>query len=224
MQLEPWFPKDLELALHNKPSEEEVTQLLKQTSSPPRFVYGVLMLPTVLKYIIDMDHQTRMDKFMIHGTLAGYQLQQFADSSPPVITRSSNPAALVEGFLVFNLNESQRSALFDFESGLMRLDTVQVTIQEKINEQLNSLRIIEASAFVWLEPQGQLTPIRSTWWNIGDFVKSSFYRNMLDSQYRRATLPPGEWRFVELDLGEIRDDLERGLENDPLSDSISDSA
>src|SRR5205809_734817 len=80
-------------------------RLPRKPGCSPRFVYGILMLPTVLKYYLDAKQTSDIDKSMTQASLFGYKLYQFSESSPPVICKSSDPQATVEGILIFDLDE-----------------------------------------------------------------------------------------------------------------------
>jgi Gamma-glutamyl cyclotransferase, AIG2-like len=180
-------PRDYELAKNNMLSEEEVDGFLQKPGSSTRFVYGALMLPTVLKYYIHMDQSMDITKNMTQATLFGYKLYCLTESgsSPrlPVIAPSSDPTASVEGMLIFDLNEDQRNAIYDFEAGLMELASVNVEICQRNSENLRSLRIIEpVGAFVWQGPKEGLIPTQTHTWDISNLINTSFYDNIVRSQ------------------------------------------
>ncbi|KAJ5585008.1 uncharacterized protein N7459_004808 [Penicillium hispanicum] len=187
MELKPWYPRDFKLALSNTFSEDDLSLLLQQPGSSPRFVYGVLMLPSVLKYYIDAEPGSQIHQSMTPATLFGYQLHRFSECSTPVIARSSNPQAAVEGMLIFSLDEKQRNAIYELEGGLMCLANVQVEICQKDAAQVHTLRIVDAGAFTWTDPRVALVPIRSTSWSFDHFLKGPFYQYMTDSQRRSSS-------------------------------------
>ncbi|RJE22388.1 AIG2-like family [Aspergillus sclerotialis] len=187
MDFKQWYPKDFILALSNTLTEKEVTLFLQKPGSSPRFVYGILMLPTVLKYYIDMDQAVEIDKSMTQATLFGYQLYQFADSSPPVIVRSSDPKAVVDGMLIFNLNERQRNSIYELEGGLMDLVSAQVEICEEDCRGERNLRSVEAGTFAWENSKEGLISTKTTSWGIDGFLNSPFYEN-IDRAQRRTSL------------------------------------
>ncbi|KAL1987396.1 hypothetical protein VTN96DRAFT_4112 [Rasamsonia emersonii] len=190
MEIKPWYPADYRLAMSNTFSEEEVNYFLRKPGCTPRFVYGVLMLPTALKYYIDMDQRIDIAQNMTQATLFGYQLYAFAESSPPVIAPSSNPRASVEGMLVFNLNEVQRNAIYQFETGLMDLVSVEVEICQRDARNIRSLRTIEpVGTFAWRGSADGLIPLRRAAWQVDDFLRSTFYRHIERSQRASWTAP-----------------------------------
>ncbi|KAJ5947320.1 hypothetical protein N7466_000335 [Penicillium verhagenii] len=161
-------------------SEKDVSRFLKRPGSSPRFVYGVLMLPTVLKYYIGMEQRCEIHNSMTQATISGYQLHQYAESSSPVITPSSDPKAIVEGMLIFNLNEQQRNALYEFEAGLMHLTSVQVEICEKDADQMHQLHTVDAGAFTWTDSTQGMTRVSDSSLCIGKFLNSPFYRSSVE--------------------------------------------
>lgn len=144
------------------------------------------MLPTVLKYYIDADQGYPVEKAMTQATLYGYQLHQFAEESTPVITPSSDPADVVDGMLIFNLDHHQRNAIYEFEGGLMCLSSVQVSICQREHGHLYSMRSVEAGTFVWSGSKEGLIPLKSVAWSVDSFLESPFYKYISDSQYRTA--------------------------------------
>ncbi|THC97833.1 hypothetical protein EYZ11_002686 [Aspergillus tanneri] len=189
MKCQPWYPKDFERTLNNTLPEEEVTLLLQKPNCSPRFVYGVLMLPTILKYFIGMDQTVKIDRRMTFATISGYKLYQFSSSSTPVIVPSREPHAVVEGILVFGLNEHQRNAMYEAEGGLMNLVSVQARIfqSDRIDDHdMRSVRTVDAGAFAWKECADGLIPVHSSAWSIDGFLKSPFYDLIAQSQHRQA--------------------------------------
>ncbi|KAA8648129.1 uncharacterized protein ATNIH1004_004012 [Aspergillus tanneri] len=173
MKCQPWYPKDFERTLNNTLPEEEVTLLLQKPNCSPRFVYGVLMLPTILKYFIGMDQTVKIDRRM----------------TTPVIVPSREPHAVVEGILVFGLNEHQRNAMYEAEGGLMNLVSVQARIfqSDRIDDHdMRSVRTVDAGAFAWKECADGLIPVHSSAWSIDGFLKSPFYDLIAQSQHRQA--------------------------------------
>lgn len=187
MEFKPWYPADFGHALNNILSEDEVTRLLQKPGCEPRFVYGILMLPTALKYFIDVDQHVNIERGITQATLFGYRLYRFADASTPVIAPSSDPKAAVEGLLIFGLNEPQRNAIHELEAGLMRLVNVQVEICQKEPGEasgLQSVRTVDAGAFSWEDSKEGLIPVKSTAWPLGDFLVGPFYEQIAGSQHK----------------------------------------
>ncbi|KAL1857747.1 hypothetical protein Plec18170_002971 [Paecilomyces lecythidis] len=183
MELKPWYPSDYRHALKNILTSSEVNHFLNKPDCGPRFVYGPLMLPTVLRYHIHMNQHIDISKTMTRATLHGYRLCKFADSSPPVIIRSTDPQSVVQGMLIFGLNNEQRNAIYDFEAGLMDLCSVQVDIWQWDDEYSRSVRTVDGvGAFQWNSSSEGLTPLEATSWSVDDFLESAFYDHVRHSQ------------------------------------------
>lgn len=202
MEMEPWYPTDFKLALSNTISKDDVTIFHQQPGSSPRFVYGALMLPTVLKYYVNIDQCYEIHTSMTQATLPGYQLYQFAESSLPVLTPSTDPKDTVEGMLIFNLDEQQRNALYEFEAGLMCLTNVQVEICQKDTDQMHHLRIVDAGAFTWTKSTQGMTRIPDSSWSVREFLQSPFYQHMSQSQ-DRSSLGVCDWESHGEPDGEV---------------------
>ncbi|KAJ5770244.1 uncharacterized protein N7511_002295 [Penicillium nucicola] len=191
MAFDPSYPEDFKRALTNTISDKDMDQFVKHGGSP-RFVYGALMLPTVLKYYIDREQNVKIHKQMTQATLHGYQLYDFADDGVPVIVRSHQPHANVKGMLIFNLSNEERNSIYEFEGGLMQLSSVQVDTIQKSCLGVYEMRKIDAGAFVWHESAHLLSPriglkvIHASSWDLVPFLEGIFYRDIKASQRRGA--------------------------------------
>lgn len=154
------------------------------------------MLPTVLKYYINIDQCYEIHTSMTQATLPGYQLYQFADSSSPILSPSSDPKDIVEGMLIFNLDEQQRNALYEFEAGLMCLTNVQVEICQKDADHMHHLHSVDAGAFTWTKSTQGMTRISDSSWCVREFLQSPFYQYMSQSQ-DRSSLGVSDWEYSE---------------------------
>ncbi|GLA42058.1 hypothetical protein AnigIFM63309_010386 [Aspergillus niger] len=146
------YPSDFLEARSNTLTDDEVNHLVEKPGCAARFVYGVLMLPTVLKYFLDVPQTTDIARRMMSATVYGFKLYQFGPDSTPVMLPSSDPQHRVEGMLILGLNEEQRNKVYEYESGLMRLVDVQAYISQLDSfegYEIRSVRIVDAGAFVW---------------------------------------------------------------------------
>lgn len=183
MELKPWYPPDYRHALGNMLSSNEVDYFLSKADCCPRFVYGPLMLPTVLKYYIHMDQDIDISRNMTQATLYGYRLCKFAESSPPAIVPSADPRSMVKGMLIFDLDKDQRNSIYDFEAGLTDLCSVEVDIWQRDDEYTRSVRTVEGvGTFLWKSSTDGLTPLEETSWSIDTFLDSTFYDHIRRSQ------------------------------------------
>lgn len=193
MEFKSWYPNEFKLVLGNTLTEEQVDQFLKKPGSSPRFVYGMLMLPTVLKHFISTDKGSDVQESMTQATLFGYKLYQLDGSNAPVIVRSSDTRASVEGILILDLDDEQRNSIYQLEGGLMKLVSLQVEILcQKNSDGHRNLKSIDAGTFAWTDDKLGLVPMKSSAWKIDAFLKSQFYQNIEQSENRRLleTPPP----------------------------------
>ncbi|KAJ5371253.1 uncharacterized protein N7496_007345 [Penicillium cataractarum] len=170
------LPQDYDSARANIFTDSKVDTLIRQHGSSPRFVYGPLVLPTVLKYYTDSPKSYPMEKYMTKATLHGYELYQIAEKSVPVIARSANPDAIVKGMVVFNLGDSERNDISELEICLKHLEAVQVEIECMAGKKPK--RFVDAGTFVWSGSVDGLIRMYSASWDPTSFVNSSFYRNI----------------------------------------------
>ncbi|KAB8277648.1 hypothetical protein BDV30DRAFT_234517 [Aspergillus minisclerotigenes] len=188
MECKPWYPADFNQALLNTFTEETLKELLERPDCAPRFVYGVLMLPTVLKYFIGEDPATDITKRMTRACISGYMLYQISPKSPPVVVETSNPHDTVHGMLVLGLDVNQRNLIYELEGGLMNLVDVRAQIRLKDGSlpchDICSGRMIDAGMFAWHGSKEGLVPVESTAWPLDWFLKEKFYENIVNSQHR----------------------------------------
>lgn len=81
--------------------------------------------------------------------------------------------------LVFNLEVSKWSDIFELKFGLMHLEAVQVEIECESGGKKPLL--VDAGAFVWTGSVDGLIPMQYTSWFPTVFVVSSFYQNIEQS-------------------------------------------
>ncbi|KAJ9291319.1 hypothetical protein DTO021C3_1119 [Paecilomyces variotii] len=204
MEPKPWYPADYRRALGNILTVSEVDHFLSKADCSPRFVYGPLMIPIVLKYHIHMGQQVDISKNMTQATLHGYRLCTFADSSPPVIIRSTDPRSVVQGMLIFNLDNEQRNLIYHFEAGLTDLCSVEVDIWQWDDDYTRSVRTVDGvGTFLWNSSTEDVTPLEKTSWSVDAFLDSAFY----DHIWRSQMAVEAEAQFSSADQVEEMSDL-----------------
>ncbi|KKK18150.1 hypothetical protein P175DRAFT_0504976 [Aspergillus ochraceoroseus IBT 24754] len=206
MKWDPTYPQDFKQALSQSFSKEEVTQLLAKSSCPPRFIYGALMLPTVLKYFLELPQVANVD--MMPATLRGYELSLIAEKNLPVIAPSSDPQTLVEGMLVFGLNEQQRNRIYDVEGGLTQLVYVRVMVRQRdtldLHNDITEMRPVDAGTFAFNGPsKAGLIPVGDTYWAVDDFLGSAFYEQ-IEGHQRRDQLERSDRNGLYWGFGAMR--------------------
>jgi hypothetical protein len=193
----PSHPRDFLDARRRKPSEEELTNLIGDSKYPPLFVYGHLMLPTVLKYFVDLPQSANVD--MIFATLGGYKLYHFSGETNscrglPTIRPSSSPYHHVEGMLIFGLTQEQRSMVSEVE-GAPTGQTPLVDVQVRVSQldtfarcQYTSQKLVDAGTFVWIKTDGWslegVEPMETSYWPIDEFLQGQLYENIVRYQNR----------------------------------------
>ncbi|KAL2864440.1 gamma-glutamylcyclotransferase family protein [Aspergillus lucknowensis] len=185
------YPLDFKAALRT-PSTAKVRRLLSKPSHAPRFVYGALILPTVLKYFFDLPQNAEVD--MVPATLWGFKLYTMSEGGLPTILRSPEESCLVEGMLVFGLDEFQRNRISEVEGGggMMKFVDVEVQVYQKDlvgHYEVKDLRPIDAGTFVWDRPVDPgMVPVKATYWSPDDFLAGQFYEHITLNQRRELDL------------------------------------
>lgn len=176
------YPADYRRALENVLTTEDVDKSLRSPgATPPVFVFGALKLPSVLQYVIDAGSDFDVVSKMVQATALDHRLHYICELDIPVIQPASELGQSVDGFLVFGLNAEQRGRIHQFETGLTKLDTVQV----EICQWDGGLRTIDAAAFVWIEEEKTaLADCTSRSWKIDEFLKTNLYAHMVKSVSR----------------------------------------
>jgi hypothetical protein len=187
MQWKEGYPLDFKEALKT-PSEAEISRLMSRFSQTPRFVYGALMLPTVLKYFVSMPQHAKVD--MVPATLRGFKLYKIAEGGLPTIVRSKGETSEVEGMLIFGLDDEQRNSIFELESGggLTEYTAVQVQVHQKDvvgRYRVKDTRSFDAGTFIWSDHTTHLlTAVATSSWDLDDFLAGQFYENIVKIQNR----------------------------------------
>ncbi|KAL3496217.1 hypothetical protein BJX62DRAFT_194316 [Aspergillus germanicus] len=185
MQWKEGYPLDFKEALKT-PSEAEISRLVSRSSQAPRFVYGALMLPTVLKYFVSLPQHVKVD--MVPATLRGFKLYKIAEGGLPTIVRSKEETSEVEGMLIFGLDDEQRNSIFELEGrgGLTEFTAVQVQIYQKDvvgRYQVKDTRTVDAGTFIWSDhTTNMLTAVAASCWDLDDFLAGQFYENIVKIQ------------------------------------------
>lgn len=175
------YPADYRRALENVFTTKEIDNSLKSPgSSTPVFLFGFLKLPSVLRNIIDAGSDFDVVNKMVQASALDHRLYEIEGTDIPTIQPTSELGQSVDGFLVFGLSSEQRGKIYQFETGLARLDTVRVEICQRDG----GLRTLDAAAFVWADdPYGLIvSPSRS--WKIDVFLKTHLYAQMVRSVAR----------------------------------------
>ena len=131
------------------------------------FVYGSLMSPRVLAYVIGHPHPHTAP-----ASLSGFHRFAIRSRTYPALCRSSNEKELVKGVLVMGLSESDIRKLDDFEGSDYERTPIKVTLE---NGQL-----VEAFTYVWAESDHDL------------YGEWSFERDFLPNEDKTLR----EWGFL----------------------------
>jgi hypothetical protein len=168
------YPKDYQCALKNVLSSEHLTQLLKKC--PPLFLFGALKLPSVLKYVIDVEPDSDIVTNMTQATLLAHQLYLIEGTDIPVVIPTRQPDNAVDGVVVFGLEPEQRGWIHDFEHGsCTKLSMVQVEIC--LDD--GTLCTLDAGAFVWADnAKDGLVKSAYRSWEIDTFLQTKLYKTM----------------------------------------------
>ncbi|KAL2851580.1 hypothetical protein BJY01DRAFT_208904 [Aspergillus pseudoustus] len=190
MQWKEGYPLDFKEALRT-PSEADIARLLSKSNQAPRFVYGALMLPTVLKYFLSVPQYAKVN--MVPATLRGFKLYKIAERGLPAIMRSEDETSEVHGMLIFGLDSEQRNSIFEVESGggLTKFTDVQVQIHQKDvigRYQVKDARTVDAGTFVWSASPEALTVGEASCWDLCDFLAGQLYENIVQIQNRSQDL------------------------------------
>jgi gamma-glutamylcyclotransferase (GGCT)/AIG2-like uncharacterized protein YtfP len=152
---------------------------LQPTTSLPLFVYGSLLIPHILHNVTSS--QTPMVTLMnntTEATLYGYRRHALRDAAFPAIIPNENH--FVVGALVLGLNDEEKQAIDNFESGLYDKVEVDVEIEMVIEEMpggwLLKTEIVKAEAYVWnfSTPALEVVPAEEKEWSIEPLVRGTW--------------------------------------------------
>lgn len=168
------YPKEYLRALNNILTSENLAELLKKC--PPLFLFDALKLPSVLKYVIDVEPDFPIVANMTQATLLAHELYLIEGTDIPVVTPTLENDRTVDGVVVFGLEPEQRGWIHDFEHGSC---TKLAMVQVEICLDDGTLCTLDAGAFVWAgnEKDG-LAKSEYKSWEIDTFLHTKLYKTM----------------------------------------------
>ena len=184
------LPEAYAFALSNHLTAETISKLSSTAHKPPLFVYGSLMLPSLLARIINSplspsELALQMTPAVLHGysrhavRYADYPAvvvdHASASTSTPTATTTLRAPSQVTGFLVFGLTPSQRKSIDRFESGLYNLTRAKVEI-ELLGDRGSSKTEVEAEVYVWGGDRDDLLEAEEKSWSFEAFLGSGMGR------------------------------------------------
>jgi hypothetical protein len=194
MKSTPPLPESFQAALSNKADSEKLEELCDRSTHPPVFVYGSLMLPSVIGGVIGREEK-RMAQTMIPArldnhrrycvkwadfpaiirTVKGVKAEEPTVNAEGPIDNAEDPAVKaeesVDGMLVFGLRTSERKHLDRFESGLYSLEKVEVFLTLSDGTSTS----VVAEVYIWGGERHELEEPEVKKWTIEGFLTSSFY-------------------------------------------------
>lgn len=184
------LPEAYALALSNYLTPEQLSKYSSDANKPPLFVYGSLMLPSLLSRIINSPlSPSELALQMTPAILHGYSRHAVRGADFPAViadpafpststTTTSTVPFQVIGFLVFGLTASQRKGIDRFESGLYDLTTVKVKI-DLAGDEGSSRRegvVVDAEVYVWAGDRDDLAKAEEKCWSFEAFLGSGMGR------------------------------------------------
>ncbi|KAL4944403.1 hypothetical protein BDV06DRAFT_92810 [Aspergillus oleicola] len=203
MECKEHYPDDFKAALRRTPIKNgEIETLCASSSARPIFVYGQLMLPTILKYFAGVPETGPADQKldMIPAKLPEHKLHHFTkhgEPGLPVMTTSEYRSDKVQGMLVFGLRKEQHRDLLQLECGCSDQNMpvnlkVQVPFGGKAHGyDVHFWKSVEATALVWrtgTREMSGLSPMETTYWPIDDFIAGQLYANIVEQVERQERL------------------------------------
>lgn len=193
------LPRAYAFALSNYLTPEKLSNYSSSNANtPPLFVYGSLMLPSLLARIINSPlSPSELALQMTPAVLHGYARHAVRDADypavvadPPLTSTSTESAAVpptvpsaVVGFLVFGLTPSQRQHIDNFESGLYDLTAVKADIEvvvDRVGERTELTELVveevEAEVYVWGGQRDELVDAEGKGWSFEGFLGSGMGR------------------------------------------------
>ena len=169
-------------ALTNRFSTTQLTDLTAGKEKP-LFFYGSLMLPQQIALVTgDRGSANRIASQMTPATLYSHERLVVDGASYPAVVASaapepSNPAAQVEGLLVFGLTDDERRDLDNYESGLY--DLTAVTVETEVVDQVDEggkestekkKVFVDAEVYIWGGLREELVETAEQVWSVEAYV------------------------------------------------------
>ncbi|MCJ1433291.1 hypothetical protein MMC27_002650 [Xylographa pallens] len=160
------LPKSYLLALQNRFSAHELTDLL-DSRIPPSFFYGSLMLPENLVYIVgdgDGDEHAIANR-MTAAVLHKHQRYGIHGLSYPAVLPSRHDTDTVSGMVLFGITEAQQGDLDLYESQYER-SPVQVEVEVLDGKKV----MIAAEVYIWKRGVERLVALEELVWSIESYL------------------------------------------------------
>ncbi|MCJ1280841.1 hypothetical protein MMC26_000158 [Xylographa opegraphella] len=169
-------------ALANRFSSTQLTDLTEENKKP-LFVYGSLMFPSKIAFIIrDRNSADHIASTMTPAKLYDYERLAVRGASFPAVVKSGavdtgDPMTEVDGLLIFDLTDAQRKYLDAYEGGLYNLMPVEVWVE--VDDELGASKdgsvekkrvVVGAEVYVWAGARDELIEVAEKVWDIDEYV------------------------------------------------------
>ncbi|MCJ1433059.1 hypothetical protein MMC27_002418 [Xylographa pallens] len=132
------------------------------------------MFPSQIAHIIgDLVSADQIAAQMTRATLYDHERLAVRGASFPAVMKSAavymwEPMTEVDGLLVFDLTDSQRKDLDDYEGGLYNLVPVLVFVE--LDDELDASDVVEAEVYVWAGSRDELVEVAERVWDVGEYL------------------------------------------------------
>ncbi len=156
------YPESFRVALEQKADSKKFDELFGSSDYLPVFVYGSLILPSVIDRVTQQDDVKKMVVRMLPARLEKHQRYSVEVADYPAILPTKNAKQVVDGMLVFGLNSEERGCLDRLESNLYTLEKVQVHAALSDGES----RLVDAEVYTWGGDRDELEENEDKPWSI----------------------------------------------------------
>jgi len=165
------------IALNNRFTVDELDTLLS-SGRKPLFVYGSLMVPTVVTRVINAEDKEVVARNMTPALLTNYKRLAVTWADFPALVLDLSPGSSVHGLLLFGLTDDQRRRIESYESGLYYLTEVKVKIEVGwygiYGYHIDGMKVIDALAYVWDGLRSELYEVHEKAWLIEEYLESCY--------------------------------------------------
>ncbi|MCJ1379694.1 hypothetical protein MMC17_002796 [Xylographa soralifera] len=179
----PQLPVTYIKALFNRFSEAQLTDLTVEKQKP-LFVYGSLMFPSQIAHILsDSESADQIASQTTPAILYDHERLAVRDAPFPALVKSAavymrDIRTEVDGLLVFDLTDSQRKDLDDYEAGLYNLMPVEVWVEvvgeggsrEEGKVERKKRTMVNAETYVWAGRRDELVEVAEKEWDVDEIL------------------------------------------------------
>lgn len=183
MERKSHYPNEYQDALVHTFSTQRLETHRQNRTSKPLFFYDQLMLPAVIRHVLNETAFYGLSRRMTRATLKGHCLYENDGGDLPVVLPSDDAADFVQGMLVFGFSAQEQNMIQEFkiggtDKGLYRLEVGKIEFLDTDG----ALHTEDVGFYLWVGGNEGLIRANEKAWDPEKFLHTSIYRDMPQPQ------------------------------------------